>query len=114
MMIDDAVRGQVQRLVRDLVLGNIEEIVGDGRGGRNSVEGLRRAIYDYPGTLTMPPDNAFEALDLTPLENERVPTYFLHFELWVDGELSDLTLTCTVSVQGLREAAIVIDDLHVL
>lgn len=98
-------------LVEDMVNGKLEFIVETGRSGPYTVEELKEQLDDYGGTLTASPETDYQNLDLYEIDEE--PEWVLEYDLWVDGEKSDLTLTCTVLLTE-QEKLISIDSIHVL
>ncbi|TAA72667.1 DUF7668 domain-containing protein [Planococcus salinarum] len=98
-------------LVKDLVNGKLKLIVETGRSGPYTVEELKEQLVDYGGTLTASPETDYKNLDLYEIDDK--PEWMLEYELWVDGEKSDLTLTCTVRLTE-KEKSIAIDSIHVL
>lgn len=98
-------------LVEDLVSGKLELIKETGRSGPYTVEELKEQLDDYGGTLTASPEIDYKNLDLYEIDDE--PEWVLEYELWVDGEKSDLTLTCTVRLTD-QEKSIAIASIHVL
>ncbi len=114
-MTDQQKISQILRsLVHDLVLGNISLIVKDGRNGRLTEEEVVRALEEYPGKLTMPPESAFEGFDLLEIENTNPPEWSIDFDLWYDDSQSDLTLIASVVKKQDGIIEIAIDDIHVL
>lgn len=61
----------------------------------------------------MPPNSEFEKLDLIKITNR--PVYVLYFDLWVNGEKSDLPLICEIEIDKLNNIVrFEIDDIHVM
>lgn len=67
---------------------------------------------EYGGTITLPPDDVYESLEIIKVKN--LPEYAIDFDLWINGEHSDLTLSCTIHMKEDQTMTIEIDDLHVL
>ena len=74
-------------------------------------EELKELVEEYGGKLTIPPDEDYKNINIIEVEDE--PEYFIEYELWVDGEKSDLTLGCTVQFTE-DEVRITIENIHVL
>jgi hypothetical protein len=115
-MIDDNIIAKLLRaLVEDLVHGNYEEIKKKGRAGRLSREEIKEAIDDYPGKITLPPEESFKKFHRYEYDknNEDEEGCLIEYELWYDQQESDLTLSATIvrNSQGMR---IGIEDIHVL
>lgn len=83
MKLEDLIRREVKRLVHDLVSNNFGAIVPDGRGGGCTEEELKAAVDGYPGRLTMPPEAAFEKLDIIRRVSIEDPTFHVDFDMWV-------------------------------
>lgn len=101
----------VKKCVELLVSGNLLEIDKSGMNGRLSLEEVRHALSEYPGELTIPPADAYERMHIY----ERAPTGWqnVEFELWYNGNESDLTLSVRVrEISGRGELQIM--DIHVL
>ncbi len=107
----DEILALLKPLVEDLVNGKLDLIVETGRNGPYTVEELKEQLDDYGGILTASPKTDYKNLDLYEIDDE--PEWMLEYELWVDGEKSDLTLTCTVRLTE-QEKSIAIDSIHVL
>lgn len=106
--------GAVQRVVELLVAGEFlraEELTG---GVRLSAEAIKRAVNDYGGVLTRPPDTAFDRLDAIQVQGSAPPRWSIRFDLWTEEEgQSDLTLEMTVE-EGPQGPKIALDDIHIL
>jgi len=71
---------------------------------------MAEALDQYPGTFTYPPPDAFEGPDVYEVSANEVR---VDFDLWVDGEESDLTLCCSFyNMEG--RIGFCVDDIHVL
>lgn len=114
MVYEANIRFELKRLVEDLVAGNYRAIVADGRGGHCDEEDLQAAVEEYGGKLTMPPEEAFEKLDVVKKTHREVATFHVIFTMWVDGEPSDLTLESLVVFKDSEEATICVEGLHIL
>ena len=98
-------------LVENLVEGEYQLIQLTGRSGPYTSEELKELVEEYGGKLTIPPDEDYKNINIIEVEDE--PEYFIEYELWVDGEKSDLTLGCTVQFTE-DEVRIMIENIHVL
>lgn len=107
----DKILALLKPLVEDLVNGKLALIRETGRSGPYTVEELQEQLDDYGGTLTAPPETDYQNLDLYEIDDE--PEWVLEYDLWIDGEKSDLTLTCTLRLTD-QEQSIIIDSIHVL
>jgi len=97
------------------VAQNFDAVTEYSLGVRLTSDQMRQAIFDYGRKLIMPPDSAFENLDVIRVVNAQHPTWSVRFDLWTEEEgRSDLTLECTVIDRGGEFLGIEIDNLHVL
>lgn len=116
MSTEDRIRAELVRLVEDLVQGRLSDLDRDGRIGRLTAADLERDLEEYPGRgrLTMPTPEAFAVLDLVEINGSHGTKFALDFDLWADGELSDLTLSCSVAVLESGAVRLAMDGVHVL
>ena len=98
-------------LVENLVEGEYQLIQLTARSGPYTSEDLKELVEDYGGRLTIPPDEDYKNINIIEVEYET--EYFIEYELWVDGEKSDLTLSCTVQFIE-DDVRIMIENIHVL
>jgi hypothetical protein len=105
---------EIRRLIADLVNGRISDIKRDGRAGRLTAAVITDALARYPGHLSMPPDRAFSNIDAVPIRNSNPPQYYIDFDLWCDGQPSDLTVSFTVTILPSGRVQIALENLHVL
>ena len=101
----------VRKLVEDVVEGNFQNLVNDGRFRVGKIEDFVAVLNEYPGALTMPPDEAYEDLDM--VESVRGDV-LVDFYLWYDGKKSDLTLQAVIETSNEGQKSIYIEDCHVL
>jgi hypothetical protein len=111
--LSESIKQAVTKLVDDLVQGKYKLAESDGRAGRLSAEELERAIRDYGRTLvTLPPD-AWNIVDVYPIDAAH-GVNALDIPLWTAEEgRSDLTLSIRAREDG-TDVRIEIEDLHVL
>lgn len=104
----------LKKLVCDLVNDNYQMIIDDGRNGELTEEEIKRAISEYGGKLTNPPDDAYYSRALNIIEIKENEKYHIEFDLWIDNERSDLSLICNVIFENGKVKHIIIKDIHVL
>ena len=76
-----------------------------------SKDDISLAIMEYGGTITKPPNNAYESVDIY-IVKENVEAN-IEFDLWIDSQKSDLTLSCNIINQnGIYEYTV--ENIHVL
>ena len=104
---------ELKALLEDLCASKYGSIREGIRHSRIDPADFRRVLRDYGGTLTMPPDQAFEEIELQKIAGKEI--YGLDFDLWIDGEQSDLTLIMDYAFDGNGKVSeIVVNDLEVM
>ncbi len=101
----------LKEIVIDLVNENYERIQ------RRLIEELKvddvKEELSCWGLLTIPSDAAFEKINF--IEYEDGSGYAMEFELWIDNQESDLTLSCEAMVDDIGNVhSFLINNLHVL
>ena len=103
-----------REIVTQLVQGNYDELVKRCKQSRLSSEDLRRVVEDYGRRLILPPDDAYDNLDVVEIKGATSPSWSVRAPLWTGEEgRSDLTLELTIAI-GSGRPNIELDDLHVL
>lgn len=111
MDIKEQVKLLLKEIVIDLVNGNYERIQMK-LIEELEVDNLKEEL-SYWESLTMPPDQAFEKINF--IEYEDGSGYAMEFELWIDDNESDLTLSCEANVDHKGNVdSLLINNLHVL
>ena len=82
------------QVVTDLVEGNYQKLVDESQEERLKPEWLEEAVSLYPGDLTPPPVEAYDAIWVIDIDDTNEA--MTHFDLWVDNEPSDLTVKVIV------------------
>lgn len=104
----------VRHIVELLVAGDYEQVARITGGQRLDSGSIEGAIRDYGRTLVMPPDTAFEQLDVVPVKNAHLPRWSVRMNLWTAEEKqSDLSIELTL-IEAEGGYAIELDDIHVL
>ena len=85
----------VKRVVQKLVNEEFESLYQDDYWKRCDVADIKRVLAEYGGTLTMPPEIAFDKMEIYAISKEKTT---LDCTLWNNGEESDLTLVCELKV----------------
>lgn len=98
-------------LVESLVKCEYQLIQLTGRGGSFTANELKELVNEYGGMLTIPPKEDYKNINIIEVECEK--EYLIEYELWVDGEKSDLTLSCTVQYTE-EKVKIMIENIHVM
>lgn len=114
-MIDPRVKLTVVQLLRWFVAGDYAAIEQFTLGVRLPASLIRQAIADYGRTLVMPPDLAFDQLDIIEVVGSNPKAWSVRVDLWtVEEGRSDLSLECTLIDRPGDLLAAEVDNLHVL
>jgi hypothetical protein len=104
----------VIRIITMLVGAQYRQIEELTHSIRLSAQEIQTAITEYGRTLTLPPDSAYELLDIIRVNNVELEQYSIRMPLWTQEEgRSDLTLELTVKIVG-DNLEVALDDIHVL
>jgi hypothetical protein len=104
----------IARLVELLVAGDYKEVVRMTGGVRLDAESIRKAITQYGRALVLPPESAYEQLDVIEIQDAVPQKWSLNLPLWtVEEGRSELTLSATV-VRTDETFSVELDDIHVL
>lgn len=112
--MEDSIKRLLKSLVTLLVDSKYAEVVAQNRNGRLSESEIEEALKDYPGNITLPPDSAYDRVIIYDIYDKSIDARKIEFDLWYDGEASDLTLSADVHRGKSGEFEISIDDIHVL
>jgi hypothetical protein len=114
MLENRDVVGPLKVLVSRLVSGNFGDLEKAGQLGNATAADLAEAICSYPDKLSMPPQSAFDDLDIYEGKGELQPTWFIDFDLWADGSKSQLTLVVMVRVDAMGKLTLSVRDCRVM
>ena len=105
----------LKELVSDLVNEEYDKIIQSGRIGRLTEYEVKNAITEYGGMLTLPSEQAFESEALRMRKLKNYPEYSIAFDLWIDNERSDLSLTVNATIDNEGNVIkIEMQDIHIL
>ncbi len=104
----------LREIVEALVRKDYLSIGSESLGGRLSAAELETAIREYGADVTPIPDDILEQLEVIPVENAEIPTWFIDLDLWINGKQSDLTLSMEMEQNRTGKLTAKILDLHVL
>src|SRR5690554_6154383 len=90
----------VKKLVESLVANDIDGLVRRGENGRLSKEEIVNTLQDYPGEISLPPDEAYSNAVEYAIYDKKLEARKVEFDLWFDGDVSDLTLSVDVRKGG--------------
>lgn len=109
-MDKEEVINTIKSIVEMLVKERYEEIFSNDLNKLISAEDIRSAIREYGGMITLPPNEEYLKFDIYEINENKCSA---DFDLWVNSERSDLTLSCTIFyANGKYEYSI--ENIHVL
>lgn len=94
MDIKNNIKSLLRETVKDFVQGDFIKIQPRLQNWL-LISDLREEL-GYCGSLTIPPDAAYENVYIIKFDDGS--GYALEFELWIDNQESDLTLSCEVLI----------------
>jgi hypothetical protein len=109
------IKATTQQIVKMLVEGEYDEIEYLSSGCRLKADEILKAVSEYSGSLIMPPEGAFNNLDVIKIEGKNPSQWSVNVNLWTteDGE-SDLTLELTLIDNDKDILKTEVDNIHVL
>ena len=112
---DTKLKATVRRVVTMLARGDYEALERLTKGVRLAGAGLAEGVREYGGNLVLPPNEAFDNLDVGEVEGAQPREWSVNVDLWTAEEgRSDLTLELTLR-EGRKEIYDVeIDNIRVL
>ncbi|MGB2991947.1 MAG: hypothetical protein WBB47_04880 [Paenisporosarcina sp.] len=111
MNIKSKIKSLLRETVIDFVQGDFNKIQAKLQKGL-SISDLKEEL-SYWDSLTIPPDAAYENVDFYKYDDGS--GYALEFELWIDNQRSDLTLSCEALIDEYNNIrAFTVENLHVL
>ena len=108
------IANDLRSILRLFIEKNYSALERKTGGVRLSAADIESAVRRYGRTLTFPPAQMFEGLDVIEVDRSNPKRYSLRFEFWTEEEgQSDLTLEATIVQDGgvLRWE---IDNIHTL
>lgn len=80
---------------------------------RITADEIEEAISEYGGEVTFPPVEAFDKIHVYEYDDDK-DEVMVESYLWIDGEESDLTLSCEIVEYADGVVYFSLDDIHVL
>lgn len=109
-MDENEIKSIVHKLVRNLVNKDYLAIYEEDNRKLLTADLIEEAIIEYPGNITMPPENAFDSIDIYRISTNEVA---IDFDLWYDNKKSDLTLSARLlKVDSINQYSI--EGIHIL
>lgn len=100
----------VKEIVSRLVRHDYGAVVENDDVKRLSADEVKLAIEEYPGEITMPPDSAFEKMDIYGKTDSWKS---VDMDLWYNGSRSDLTLSVRI-FEKEGSVRYSVEDIHIL
>lgn len=105
----------VRLIVSLLVNGEYEKLAKITNNTRLRAEHIRESIDEYPATLSVPPESAFDNIDVLEISGSSPKQWSVRFDLWTMEEgLSDLSAEMTLIESDDEILKIELDGIHVL
>lgn len=116
MKIEDKLKQGVKEIVELLVNQEYVKLQNMNKIGVLTANEVEQAILDYGETLTIPPDDAFNGMDIFKLDNPQkyAEEYSIDFDLWTNKSKSDLTLSCEATVDEHGNVNVTLYSIRVL
>jgi uncharacterized membrane protein len=112
MTVEVKIAQVLKELVEDLVNARYNKILSQGKNGKLTIDEIQTALAEYGGTLTLPVKDDYTNANIVQVQNSS--EYMVEYELWIDHQKSDLTLSCTVIFDESDNTKVSIDGIHVL
>jgi len=104
----------VRQIVALLATKDYDQIMCLTGGQRLDAIAIESAIRGYGKTVVLPPDSAFDDLNIVRVQNAHPPRWSVRMGLWTAEEgRSDLSVELTV-IECESGYVIELDDIHVL
>ncbi len=116
MSIENKLKQGVKEIVELLVNQEYTRLENNKKIGVLTASEVEQAIVDYGQKLTLPPEDAYNEMDIFKLDNPRNFTeeYSIDFELWTNNSKSDLTLSCEATVDEHGNVNVTLYSISVL
>jgi hypothetical protein len=106
---------RVRSIVGMLVARDYAGIERETEGQRLTAAELENGVAEYGRTLVMPPEHAFQKIDVVQVTAPGPRRWSIRFDLWSAEEgRSDLSLEMTIIERADGTLMVEVDDLHVL
>ncbi|WP_420596913.1 DUF7668 domain-containing protein [Deinococcus sp.] len=111
---DSRVRDDIKYIVELLVKEDYQRLQSLDLFPHGDIWVLSERIQDYPGHMTMPPDESFKDFDFIEFEATEDNFFFqADFDLWFNNQASDLTAQFIPS-RNTSGLLVCLYDVHVL
>jgi hypothetical protein len=111
MDVKNEIKSILKETVLDLVNRDFDNLQGKLKG-ELTIDDIKEEL-SYWGSITIPPDIAYE--DVNFYKYDDGSGYALEFDLWIDNQQSDLTISCEAILDHNENILyFTIENLHVL
>lgn len=105
----------LHQIITMLVKEDYQALESLSNGIRLTSLEIETAVKEYPGTIVMPLESAFENIDVIEISGSEPKEWSVNFDLWTAEEgRSDLTLELTLTDNNKQTYEVQLDDIHVL
>ena len=112
--MNERLQQPVRAIIELLVDGKYAELETLTKGIRLTGGEMAKAIADYGRQLVVPPEDAFELMDVLEVRAVQPPRWSITMPLWTKEEgRSDLSLELTL-IGDQEPFGVELDDIHVL
>jgi hypothetical protein len=91
----------IKEIVNNLINKNYDYIIERSIEKRCNADDLKTEIDDYPGNLTLPPNEAFDNFEFYEIEDK--DELIADFFLWFDNEPSDLMIQVLIYTDKINK-----------
>jgi hypothetical protein len=112
--MNSTVQHCVRSVVQMLVAGDYNKVAALTKGRRLDAEAIKFTVGEYGRTLVLPPDDAFDQMDVVRVTNAPLPQWSVRMNLWTleEGQ-SDLSIELTI-IDSAGHYEVELDDIRVL
>jgi len=111
---ENRIEKTVRFVVKFLVDREYEELAKITNNLELLADQIRESVDGYPGVLVMPPENAYDDIDVIEITGPPPTRWSVNYDLWTQEGLSDLTLEMTLIDCDNEYLKIELDGIHVL
>ena len=112
--MNERLKRPIRQVIEHLVAGEYGELATLTMGHRLTAQEMARALRDYGRTLAVPPDDAFDLMDVVEVRDAQPRQWSVTMPLWTREEgRSDLSIVVTL-IADAGHFRIELDDIHVL
>lgn len=91
----------IKEIINNLINKKYNYIIEKSIEKRCNADDIKAEIDDYPGSLTLPPNEAFDNFEFYEIENKN--EQIVDFFLWFDDEQSDLMIQVLIYTDKINK-----------